>query len=136
MMVAAALAGAVIMAGLALGIAEMTRHVPTARGRHAQVGATVPWLPTAAPAPALSLALPMPPMPPAPVPSLPQAQTPSMPPASLRDALCDLSERLAEAGDPLPQITGIYLTTRSIDVLLSAPAVGPPPPPFSNAPGR
>ena len=57
-------------------------------------------------------------------------------PASLRDALCDLSAGVAQGGDPLPPIVGIHLTARSIDVLLSAPAAGPPPPPFITAPGR
>jgi DNA-binding SARP family transcriptional activator len=58
------------------------------------------------------------------------------PPASLRYALCDLSAGVADGGDPLPPIVGIHLTRDSIDVLLSAPAAGPPPPPFSIAPGR
>ncbi|HEX2320135.1 MAG TPA: BTAD domain-containing putative transcriptional regulator [Streptosporangiaceae bacterium] len=57
-------------------------------------------------------------------------------PTSLRDALCDLSAGVAASGDPLPPIVGIHLTAGSIDVLLSAPASGPPPPPFSIAPGR
>lgn len=65
-----------------------------------------------------------------------RAAAPPAPPASLRDALCDLSAGVADGGDPLPPIVGIHLTPDSIDVLLSAPAAGPPPPPFSIAPGR
>jgi DNA-binding SARP family transcriptional activator len=65
-----------------------------------------------------------------------RAAAPPAPPASLRDALCDLSAGVAESGDPLPPIVGIHLTASSIDVLLSAPAAGPPPPPFTTAPGR
>ncbi len=65
-----------------------------------------------------------------------RAAAPPAPPASLRDALCDLSAGVAEGGDPLPPIVGIHLTADSIDVLLSAPAAGPPPPPFTTAPGR
>ena len=65
-----------------------------------------------------------------------RAAAPAAPPASLRDALCDLSAGVAESGDALPPIVGIHLTPNSIDVLLSAPAAAPPPPPFSIAPGR
>ena len=65
-----------------------------------------------------------------------RAAAPPAPPASLRDALCDLSAGVAEGGDALPPIVGIHLTPDCIDVLLSAPAAGPPPPPFSIAPGR
>ncbi len=65
-----------------------------------------------------------------------RAASPPAPPAPLRDALCDLSTGVAEGGDPLPPIVGIHLTRDSIDVLLSGPAAGPPPPPFRIAPGR
>ncbi len=65
-----------------------------------------------------------------------RAAAPPAPPVSLRDALCDLSTGVAEGGDPLPPIIGVHLTADSIDVLLSAPACGPPPPPFTIAPGR
>ena len=65
-----------------------------------------------------------------------RAATPPAPPASLRDALCDLSAGVAEGGDPLPPIVGIHLTAASIEVLLSGPAAGPPPAPFTIAPGR
>jgi DNA-binding SARP family transcriptional activator len=64
------------------------------------------------------------------------AAAPAAAPASLREALCDLSAGVAQSGDPLPPIVGIHLTPGSVDVLLSAPACGPPPPPFSIAPGR
>lgn len=57
-------------------------------------------------------------------------------PTTMADALRDLSEAVAIAGDPLPPIVGIHLTANTLDVLLSAPAVGPPPPPFTIAPAR
>jgi DNA-binding SARP family transcriptional activator len=65
-----------------------------------------------------------------------RAAAPLAPPTSLRDALCDLSAGVAEGGNPLPPIVGIHLTANVLEVLLSAPATGPPPPPFSIAPGR
>ncbi len=65
-----------------------------------------------------------------------RAAMPPAPPGSLRDALCDLSEGVGRGGDPLPPIVGIHLTADRIDVLLSAPAAGPPPSPFTIAPGR
>jgi len=58
------------------------------------------------------------------------------PPESLRDALFDLSEGVARGGHPLPPIVGIRLSADRIDVVLSAPAAGPPPAPFTIAPGR
>jgi DNA-binding SARP family transcriptional activator len=58
------------------------------------------------------------------------------PPESLRDALFDLCEGVARGGHPLPPIVGIHLSADRIDVLLSAPAAGPPPAPFTIAPGR
>jgi DNA-binding SARP family transcriptional activator len=61
---------------------------------------------------------------------------PAATPASLRDALCDLSAGLAESGEALPPIVGIHLTKDSVEVLLAAPSSGPPPPPFGIAPGR
>jgi DNA-binding SARP family transcriptional activator len=57
-------------------------------------------------------------------------------PASLRDALRDLSEGIAVGGEPLPPIVGIHLTADTLDVLLSAPAATPPPAPFVIAPAR
>jgi DNA-binding SARP family transcriptional activator len=65
-----------------------------------------------------------------------RAATALTPPESLRDALCDLSDGVARAGQPLPPIVGIHLTADRIDVLLSAPAVGPPPARFTIAPGK
>jgi DNA-binding SARP family transcriptional activator len=65
-----------------------------------------------------------------------RAAAPPGPPTSLRDALRDLSAGVAEGGDSLPPIVGIHLTADVIEVLLSAPAAGPPPQPFSIAPGR
>ncbi|HET9893561.1 MAG TPA: BTAD domain-containing putative transcriptional regulator [Streptosporangiaceae bacterium] len=57
-------------------------------------------------------------------------------PGSLREALRDLSEGIAVAGEPLPPIVGIHLTSDTLDVLLSAPAATPPPAPFVIAPAR
>jgi len=51
-------------------------------------------------------------------------------------ALRDLSRGIAAGGDPLPPIVGIHLTADTMDVLLSAPAAGPPPEPFTIAPAR
>src|SRR5260221_13509777 len=65
-----------------------------------------------------------------------RAAAPPASPASLRDALCDLSAGVAESGDPLPPIVGIHLTADTIEMLRSPPAAGPPPPPVSIAPGR
>jgi DNA-binding SARP family transcriptional activator len=57
-------------------------------------------------------------------------------PASLADALRDLSEAVAAEGEALPPIVGIHLTATTLDVLLSAPARTPPPAPFTIAPAR
>ncbi len=57
-------------------------------------------------------------------------------PATLADALRDLGEAIAASGDPLPPIVGVHLTATAMDVLLSAPAAGPPPAPFTIAPAR
>jgi DNA-binding SARP family transcriptional activator len=57
-------------------------------------------------------------------------------PATLRDALRELSEGIAVGGEPLPPIVGIHLTADALDVLLSAPAATPPPAPFTIAPAR
>jgi DNA-binding SARP family transcriptional activator len=57
-------------------------------------------------------------------------------PASLRDALRDLSEGIAVGGEPLPPIVGIHLAADTLEVLLSAPAATPPPAPFTIAPAR
>jgi DNA-binding SARP family transcriptional activator len=65
-----------------------------------------------------------------------RAARPVAPPASLRDALTRLSEGVAANGDPLPPIAGLHLTSGTVEVLLSAPAAGPPPSPFTIAPGR
>jgi DNA-binding SARP family transcriptional activator len=57
-------------------------------------------------------------------------------PKTLREALRDLSQRIAVGGEPLPPIVGIHLTADTLDVLLSAPAAAPPPAPFVIAPAR
>ncbi len=57
-------------------------------------------------------------------------------PASFGAALRDLSRGIAVGGEPLPPIVGIHLTPGTLDVLLSAPASGPPPAPFTIAPAR
>jgi DNA-binding SARP family transcriptional activator len=65
-----------------------------------------------------------------------RAARPVASPASLRDALTRLSAGVAAKGDPLPPIAGLHLTSGTIEVLLSAPAVGAPPAPFTIAPAR
>ncbi len=57
-------------------------------------------------------------------------------PVSFGDALRDLSKGVAAGDEPLPPIVGIHLTADTLDVLLSAPAAGPPPAPFTIAPAR
>jgi len=57
-------------------------------------------------------------------------------PANWRAALRELGEALAADGEPLPPIVGVHLTENAVEVLLSAPAAGPPPPPFQIAPAR
>ncbi len=57
-------------------------------------------------------------------------------PATMPDALRELADGLAAAGDPLPPIVGLHLTPGTLEVLLSAPSATPPPPPFTIAPGR
>jgi DNA-binding SARP family transcriptional activator len=47
-----------------------------------------------------------------------------------------LSDGVAANGDPLPPIAGLHLTSGTVEVLLSAPAGGPPPAPFTIAPAR
>src|SRR5260221_11549102 len=61
------------------------------------------------------------------------AATPT-PPASLRDALCDLSAGVAEGGDPLPPIAGIHLSPDVVGLFLSATRARPPPPPSPTHP--
>ncbi len=108
MIIWAALAGALIMTGIVLLVAELTRRADVgSRGIESRLD-TAATAATAAPAA----------------------------PSSLREALFDLCAGLAESGDPLPPIVGIHLSPDSVDVLLSAPASGPPPPPFSIAPAR
>jgi len=65
-----------------------------------------------------------------------RAAAPPAPPATLRDALVDLSEGVASSGDDLPPIVGLHLTATTLEVLLSAPAKSPPPVPFTIAPAR
>jgi DNA-binding SARP family transcriptional activator len=65
-----------------------------------------------------------------------RAARPVAPPATLRDALTLLSDGVAANGDPLPPIAGLHLTSGTVEVLLSAPAGGPPPAPFTIAPAR
>jgi DNA-binding SARP family transcriptional activator len=65
-----------------------------------------------------------------------RAARPLVPPASLREALVQLNAGVAASGDLLPQIAGVHVTAGSLDVLLSAPAAGPPPTPFTIAPAR
>jgi DNA-binding SARP family transcriptional activator len=57
-------------------------------------------------------------------------------PMSFGNALRELSKGIATGGEPLPPIVGIHLTAGTLDVLLSAPAAGPPPAPFTIAPAR
>jgi DNA-binding SARP family transcriptional activator len=66
----------------------------------------------------------------------PRAAGAFAPPESLRDVLCDLSAGVAHGGHPLPLIFGVRLSEDRVEVLFAAPPVGPPPAPFTIAPGR
>jgi len=107
-----------MLAGAALVILERLRH---RQRQQRQLGRRIP-LPTDAEGQRIEQKL--------------RAAKQSGPPGSLRDALCDLSEGVARGGDPLPPIIGIHLSADRIDVLLSAPATGLPPAPFTIAPDR
>ena len=56
-------------------------------------------------------------------------------PALLSAGLAEFRAAVSRAGLPLPPVVGVHLLGDSLDVLLSAPAEGPPPPPFSLTPG-
>jgi hypothetical protein len=53
-------------------------------------------------------------------------------PVTLRGAIA----HLASAGDQLPGVVGLHVTPELLEVLLDRPASGPPPPPYTVAPGR
>ncbi len=55
-------------------------------------------------------------------------------PALLAAGLAEFRAAVSRAGLPLPPVVGVHLLGDSLDVLLSAPAEGPPPPPFSLTP--
>ncbi|MHB1433454.1 MAG: AfsR/SARP family transcriptional regulator, partial [Streptosporangiaceae bacterium] len=56
-------------------------------------------------------------------------------PTLLAVGLAEFRAAVSLAGLPLPSVVGVHLLGDSLDVLLSAPAEGPPPPPFSLTPG-
>lgn len=55
---------------------------------------------------------------------------------TLRAVLRELAAGVAGAGFPLPGIAGLHVTPELLEILLTSPASGPPPAPFSVAPGR
>ncbi len=55
---------------------------------------------------------------------------------TLRAALRDLAAGVVDADFPLPGIAGLHVTPELLEILLTSPASGPPPAPFSVAPGR
>ena len=56
--------------------------------------------------------------------------------ATLRSVLRDLAESIATGGSTLPAIVGVHITPGSLELLLTVPALTPPPAPFIVAPGR
>lgn len=59
------------------------------------------------------------------------------PPSTLRDALDQLTVGFAgNEQTVLPDIVGLHVTPRVLEVLLAAPAQNAPPPPFAISPGR
>jgi len=55
---------------------------------------------------------------------------------TLRAALRELATGIIEADASLPGIAGLHVTPELLEVLLTSPAAGPPPAPFTVAPGR
>ncbi|HXW45367.1 MAG TPA: BTAD domain-containing putative transcriptional regulator [Streptosporangiaceae bacterium] len=58
------------------------------------------------------------------------------PPSTLPDALSCLEAGILGAGQVLPDIVGLHVTPGLLEVLLAAPALDAPPPPYAISPGR
>jgi DNA-binding SARP family transcriptional activator len=64
------------------------------------------------------------------------AVPPDGPVSTLPDALRCLESGITEAGHVLPDIVGLHVTPDVLEVLLAAPALDSPPPPYTISPGR
>ncbi len=65
-----------------------------------------------------------------------RAAAPDAPPATLLDALSYLESGITSAGQALPDIVGLHVTPRVLEILLASPALESPPAPYSISPGR
>ncbi len=65
-----------------------------------------------------------------------RAAAPTDSPSTLHDALSLLESGITGAGQVLPDIVGLHVTPSVLEVLLAAPALDSPPPPYSISPGR
>jgi DNA-binding SARP family transcriptional activator len=64
------------------------------------------------------------------------AAPPDGPVSTLPDALRSLETGIVTAGHVLPDIVGLHVTPDVLEVLLAAPALDSPPPPYTITPGR
>jgi DNA-binding SARP family transcriptional activator len=65
-----------------------------------------------------------------------RAAAPVVPPATLHDALSYLESGITGSGQALPDIVGLHVTPRVLEILLASPALDSPPAPYSISPGR
>ena len=65
-----------------------------------------------------------------------RAAPPGEPVQTLPEALACLEAGLLAAGQDCPDIVGLHLTPEVLEVLLAAPALAAPPPPYEVTPGR
>jgi DNA-binding SARP family transcriptional activator len=64
------------------------------------------------------------------------AAAPIGPPSTLQDALSCLESGITGGGQTLPDIVGLHVRPHLLEVLLAAPALDAPPPPYEISPGR
>jgi DNA-binding SARP family transcriptional activator/LysM repeat protein len=64
------------------------------------------------------------------------AVSPAGPVSTLPDALHCLETGMLASGQVLPDIVGLHVTPEVLEVLLAAPALDSPPPPYAISPGR
>jgi DNA-binding SARP family transcriptional activator len=64
------------------------------------------------------------------------AASPAGPVSTLPDALHCLETGMLASGQVLPDIVGLHVTPEVLEVLLAAPALDSPPPPYAISPGR
>jgi DNA-binding SARP family transcriptional activator len=61
---------------------------------------------------------------------------PVLPATALRDVLSGLGAGLLAAGQPIPDVTGVWVHRTGLELLLASPSSEPPPPPFAVPGGR